>query len=395
MSETTTAPATEKITCMICGATAHAMAIHLRDSHEGYTIEKYQAEFPGAPLMSAACAARLEAKRKQEEAARRAMEEQEEEQALIADTTAMPLSELFGIEGAGTKKPDGSPIMVERLGSTEWDMQVPDKIDSYVFDVEMLKVILMGTALNIPTYMWGHAGTGKTSLIEQTMNRLNRPSIRIQHTGSTEESHILGSMAASPERGTYFEPGPLPLAMKYGWTYLADEYDFAFPQVLAVYQPVLEGKALVIKEAPADSGWRVIRPHPNFRFMATGNTNGTGDATGLYGGTNVQNAANYERFGIVEKMPYMDAETEAAIISAQTNIKAIDAKRLVKFATLVREAYDAKRIAATIGPRALINAAQVGVARASFMKGLNSAFLNRLRPKDQEICLQLAQRVLS
>ena len=37
--------------------------------------------------------------------------------------------------------------------------------------------------------------------------------------------------------------------MKHGWVYLADEYDFAFPQILGVYQPVLEGEALVIKEA--------------------------------------------------------------------------------------------------------------------------------------------------
>lgn len=49
--------------------------------------------------------------------------------------------------------------------------------------------------------------------------------------------------------------------MKHGWMYLADEYDFAQPNVLSVYQAVLEGKPLYIKEA--DAANRVIKPHPN------------------------------------------------------------------------------------------------------------------------------------
>lgn len=68
--------------------------------------------------------------------------------------------------------------------------------------------------------------------------------------------------------------------MKHGWVYLADEYDFAFPQILGVYQPVLEGEALVIKEATPE--WRRITPHERFAFIGTGNTNGSGDETGLY-----------------------------------------------------------------------------------------------------------------
>lgn len=377
---------TEKIKCEICGAEVHAISIHIRDSHTDWTVEKYQETYPDAALMSELAKARIAERKAQIKA---------KDEPSASSTNMQPMFKLFGLNGR-TKhslRADGSPVMVETLPDGEWHMQVPQVDNNYVFNVEILKVMLMGIALRIPTYLWGHAGSGKTTILEEICARTNRPMIRIQHTGSTEESHILGQMAANKD-GTYFEAGPLPMAMKYGWVYLADEYDFAFPQVLAVYQPVLEGKALVIKEAPADSEWRIVKPHPNFRIVATGNTNGAGDESNLYLGTNVQNSANYERFGVVEQMPYMEKKQEMAVVAAQGSISIEDAERLVKYAHLIRDAFDSRKIGATIGPRVLINAAKVGVARASFMKGLNNAFINRLTLKDREIATQLAQRVL-
>lgn len=378
----------DKISCCICNTDVHTIAIHLRDHHEGVTIESYKEMYPGAPILSKLASDRMAQLAKEKEA------REAESKTLEVKAEKKPLHELFSLKrDALSLRADGSPIMIDVLPDTEWSLQVPEVDPNYIFNVEVLKVMIMGMALNIPTYIWGHAGTGKTTIIEQIAAITNRPLIRTQHTGSTEEAHILGQLAAT-EKGTHFEAGPLPMAMKHGWVYLADEYDFAFPQVLAVYQSVLEGKALVIKEAPADSGWRIVKPHPNFRFFATGNTNGTGDETGLFSGTNVQNAANYERFGIVEKMPYMSKQQEAAVVAAQGGISLPDAERLVQFAHLIRDAFDAKKIAGTAGPRVLINSAKVGVARASFMKGLNNAFINRLSTKDREIVTQIAQRVL-
>lgn len=60
----------------------------------------------------------------------------------------------------------------------------------------------------------------------------------------------------------------------------------------------------------------------------------------------------------------------------------------------VRDAYNGKKIKATIGPRVLINAAKIAIARASFMKGLEFAFINRLSTKDREVVTQIAQRIL-
>ncbi len=388
-----TAVTDEKIKCELCGAETHAIQIHLKEAHKGVTLAQYQEQFPDAPLMSEFAKARVAAARAEKE--ERAAPVKHVVSESMPDIAKRAMAKVFGLGTTkSAKRADGSDIMIDVLGTSEWDMQVPDVDENYIFNIDVLKTMLMGIALNIPTYLWGHAGTGKSTIIEQICCRTRRPMIRVQHTGSTEESHIIGQMVADLATGTKWSPGPLPIAMKYGFVYLADEYDFSYPQVLAVYQAVLEGKPLVIKEAPADSEWRVVHPHPNFRFFATGNTNGSGDTTGLYQGTNMQNAANYERFGIVEEMPYMSAKQEAAVVAAQAGIALDDAEKLVSFAAMVRNAFDARQIRATCGPRVLINAGRVAVAKASFMKGLHNAFLNRLSPKDKEICLGLAQRVL-
>jgi cobaltochelatase CobS len=190
---------------------------------------------------------------------------------------------------------------------------------------------------------------------------------------------------------TVFELGPLALAMQHGWLYMADEYDFALPNVTSVYQAVLEGKALVIKEA--DAANRVIKPNPNFRFLGTGTTNGSGDETGLYQGTNLQNAANYDRFGVVIQMNYMPKKQEMQVLINQSGLEKGDAERFVTFATMVREAFDGGKLSSTISPRTLITASRLGIKKGSWTAGLALSFSNKLSRIDREVVDGLMQRV--
>ena len=226
-------------------------------------------------------------------------------------------------------------------------------------------------------------------------SRTGRPFIRVQHTVNTEESHILGQMHVNSLNGhavTEFALGPLPLAMLNGWVYCADEYDFALPSVSAVYQPVLEGHSLIIKEAPAE--FRVIKPHANFRFVGTGNTNGGGDETGLYQGTQIHNAANYSRFGITIEVDYAEQKVEAAIIAGQASIRLDDAKKLVAFGVEVRKSFRGALISTVISTRELITAAKLGLVRGGDWRwGLQMAFANRLSRTDREVVDGYAQRV--
>lgn len=391
----------DRIKCEICGAQIHAVQIHLRQVHPEVSLEEYRQKYPEAPLLSES-AKRLIEERKQRDKEEGSKVEMagasvvpipvRHASSSVITSRKEPLHELFKlgkIKSALNARGDGIPITVFDRTGPDADL-VPDLDPAYIFNVELLKTVLFGIEQHIPTYLWGHSGTGKSTMFKNICAATGRPFMRVQHTANTEESHILGQWTVKGGE-TVFELGPLPLAMKHGWFYLADEYDFAFPSVLSVYQPVLEGEPLIIKEAPPEL--RVIHPSEHFGFGATGNTNGTGDETGLYQGTNMQNAANYERFGIVEKVEYMAKNQEIAIVVNQTGAVKEDAEKLVDFATQIREAYEGNKMTMTVSPRSLIFAAKIGRARNNFKVGLAHAFINRLTKVDREVANGICQRV--
>jgi cobaltochelatase CobS len=352
------------------------------------TLQQYQSEYPDAPIMTDAVRARIE------QATQVNMVGSQQAATVTQLRTPDHDVALHDVFGLGSTKEAlnarGDAIKLQRLGSHAFEDMVPDIDEAYVFDIEMLKQVCLGLQVNIPTYIWGHAGTGKTTLVQQVCARLNRPAYRIQHTLNMIEADVVGDWRAR-DGNTYFELGPLPLAMQHGWVYISDEYDRAPPGVTALYQAVLEGAPLVIKEAPPE--FRVIRPHKNFRIIATGNTNGSGDETGLYAGTMTGDAANYSRFGITERAPYMDPKAEAALIELKCSVPAQWATDLVRWANMVRDAFDASKITCTVGPRELIYAARVGSYRNDIKLGIRSAMLNRMNDVDREVCTELVQRI--
>ena len=385
-----------KIICRLCGDRVHVIKKHLTDCHPYSTIEDYQKAFPSDPIYSRKAQELMDQKRleKRKEIVTEPAKPIEPVTASYAggfNTHNEALHSLFRL--AGNKAAFGHrgneiPITVaeppESLAAF-----VPEEDENYIFQVELLKTALLGIETNIPTYLWGNAGTGKTTLVEQVCAITKRPFLRVQHTRDTESAHIAGQWMVK-DGHTVFELGPLAYCMKHGLLYLADEYDFAMPAILAVYQPVLEGKALVIKEA--DEANRIIKPHPMFRFVATGNTNGTGDETGLYQGTMIQNAANYERFGIVEEVHYMEGHLEVGVITGQGGVPSEIAHELVNYARMIREAFANGKIGLPISPRALINAALSGRRLGSFKRGLALAYINRLSRVDQEAAREVLNR---
>lgn len=295
------------------------------------------------------------------------------------------------VSGDISKIPTLKGVNVSKRGQIKNPLVTGFKLESVGND-NFYGFCLDGDHLYMTSDFIVHHNTGKSSMYEQVCARTNRPYMRVQHTANTEESHIIGQILANKD-GTYFEPGPLTLAMKHGFVYNADEYDFAHASILGVYQPVLEGKPLLIKEAPVE--WRVVKPHKNFRFVATGNTNGSGDEAGLYAGTNIGNSANYSRFGITDHVKYMPKKQEAAVIAAQGDIDIEDAKLLVEFATKIRTAFDSSQMSATIGPRELIYAAKLGLRKGSWKRGVELAFINRMGTVDMEVASGIAQRIFA
>jgi cobaltochelatase CobS len=372
-----------KIECKIDGARVHSIQVHIKKTYPSeWSIARYQKEYPGEPLLSPKAQEAVLQKNAETAAA-----------AVIDAAGRKPLAEIFGIPPNKALNGRGQPITVACFDETSEECApfIPDVDKNYVFNIELLKSVLIGYELNKTVYLHGLHGSGKTTLLEQVAARTKRPFLRLQHTINTEEAHILGQWTVK-EGETVFALGPLPIAMLQGLIYCADEYDFALPSVSAVYQPVLEGKPLLIKDAPPEM--RVIRPHKNFRIVGTGNTNGCGDETGLYQGTQIQNAANYSRWAITEEVEYPEEKIETAIVAGQSGARMEEASKLVRFATEVRKAFRGGQISSTVSPRELINAAFLGLVRGGDWRGgLKLAFANRLSRTDREVCDQFAQRI--
>lgn len=379
------------IVCQICGDETHVIASHLKEKHTTFSLDEYRAMYPDAPLISEG--AKLAMTMKQAEVNPTVEPDVIEDR---GDREIRAFNRVFGIpdnikSARSTRTGKAIPITVMKDGTKpDFAAYVPKVDQNYIFPIEATKLVLLGIETRVPHYLVGHAGTGKSTLIEQVHARTKRPMMRIQHTVNMEESHLLG-LYVIRDGETVWEPGPLQIAMKNGITLLADEYDRAPPQVLSVYQPVLEGKALITKEAPPE--WRVIEPHPDFRIAATGNTNGAGDDSGLYPSTALQDFANYERFGIMVEVDFMPPKQEAAVVRKQAGVPQEFADKLVDFATRLRKEFKDGNISAPVSPRSLINAAKVGAALYDFYRGVQHAITMRMNPVDRRAAEEIAQRV--
>lgn len=385
------------VRCEIDGVWVHNIPAYLKRVHPDVTVEAYQEQYPDgklrSPRMEAAAAAKAAAAMS---ATVHKLTPRGAAGVHNPTVNRKPFAEVFGLGAApAAMNKRGDPIMIGVLSDLTPDLadMVPEVDEKYIFDIDLLKTVMMAVEMRKNGLFWGFHGTGKTTVLEQYCAHTNRPAIRVQHTINTEEAHVLGQFILIGKE-TVFNPGPLAYAMRYGLVYIADEYDFALPSVTSVYQPVMEGKALVIKEACPE--WRIVPPHPNFRFLATGNTNGGGDETGLYQGTQLQNAANYSRFGITKQVNYMPEKLETSVVSSQGGILDEDAKALVKVAGLVRDSYARGDIGVTVSPRELINAAEIGRALGGdWRMGLELAYTNRLNTVDREAVNSIIQRIIA
>lgn len=285
---------------------------------------------------------------------------------------------------------------------------IPAKHDDYVFRKELLADVLgflskpRGDAL----YLSGPTGSGKTSVITEVAARLNWPVEQITMNSRFEFSQLKGQFGlVSTENGgqeTRFMHGPLAVAMKYGHILLLNEVDLADPGELSGLNDVLEGRPLVIPENRGE----IIKPHPMFRVVVTGNSCGNGDATGLYQGVVQQNIAAMDRYRFLQVV-YLEPGIELQLLLkavpalGKTADQKAMAEKMVELAQAVRNQFlgedgQGGNLGVTLSTRTLIRWGHLTVsssAKRPLMHGLERSLLFRCEPRDRMAVFSMAVQI--
>jgi cobaltochelatase CobS len=352
----------EMIECRICGEMVLLMEQHLKDAHDGFSLQEYLDSFPGAPICSTTALPELAATK--ERISRVKVD------VSVADAFGvdMPMKTVQGFEKPRKTTPDVDPY--------------------YVFTKKNLAICLYAMMTGSDRVLFsGPTGAGKSSIVEQVAARLNWGFCRLNLDEDISRADLIGQWVLKGKE-MVFQYGLLPTAMMEGDVLCLDEWDFVNPGVGMLLQPVLEGKALVIPETG-----ETIMPSPDFRVFATANTIGQGDPTGLYNGAQAQNFAQLDRFSMVGIVDYPPREAEKKILLLKAGVGEEVAEDLLDVAEYVRNAFMKNETMATLSTRTVVNIAQKQIAFGVVREAYEIGFLNKLNPDDRVFVSEVIQRV--
>jgi len=287
-----------------------------------------------------------------------------------------------------------------------WDHDhpyVPDVDTAYVFDPETLIPVLLAVVNNRIPWLRGHTGTGKTTLAEQVYARLKLPVFRLNLDSDITRGELVGREVIRTDSDgktvTEFVDGIIPMAMQQPCLLLLDEVDAARPDMGFVLQRLLEGKGFMLLE----DGGRTVVPHQHFRMIATANTNGRGDETGLYSGTRALGTAFVNRFKPYIEVDYMTEDEEVELLHDKNPaLDKDDCKTIARYATEHRTAFKQSDVTLACSPRdTLAFAASAvdykrcfGSGSGWMMLALKHSILNAADSDDKQALEGLASRVI-
>jgi cobaltochelatase CobS len=359
-----------------------------------------------ASLMKAIEEAKAEAKRAIEEASRKA--------------AAMPVS--MKVEASG-EVPNGSFKMVkasEAFGLEKgkemfdfdvpvwsWDGEhplVPEKKQGYVFRPHELFALLMGIVGRAPTYLHGHTGTGKTTMVEQVAAYLGYPFMRLNFDSDISRMDLIGRDTLVTEDGvtiSKFVDGILPQMMQAPVLGCFDEIDYVRSDIGYVMQRVFEMDNLVLTE----DGGRIVKPHPMFRIFATGNTVGQGDEHGMYQGARPQSLALLDRFTNWIEVKYLDPEDREKLVrGAAPGLEDRMVRMICAYITEHLTAFTGSKVLQPLSPRGYMALAErvatytslypEAMKKQAVMRAFESAVLARASMQDRVVLAGIVERLV-
>ena len=216
---------------------------------------------------------------------------------------------------------------------------IPARVATYVpyghFN-DVKKIVASGKFF--PIFVTGLSGNGKTTMVEQVCNGLNREVVRVNFTNFTDEDDLLGGFRLVNGESVW-QDGPVVVAMQRGAVLLLDELDYGDPRKINCLQSVLEHGRVFLKKMN-----RYVVGAAGFTVVATGNTKGQGgEGSEKFTGTNILNEAFLERFRITIEQEYPTKAIEKKIVLGlmdKSNCRdEVFAENLVKWAEIIRKSF--------------------------------------------------------
>lgn len=272
----------------------------------------------------------------------------------------------------------------------------PARKENYIFRKDLLSKILMWHMQGqdeIGLNLYGPTSGGKTSLVRQIANRLRIPLFELHATDETEANDLTGEYIMK-DGNTVWINGPLTAAAEAGGWFMIDEADQLPPSVMMKLKSPLDGGGISI----IGTG-QFLQPQPGFRIITTMNTDGGGDSTGRYAGTQPQNIAVMNCMTRVE-VPYLDEESETRLLMTVVPGMPEDVvKTLVSVANAVRTAFlgEDSIMNTVLSTRELIRSMRYLVMlhhreNTTIIEDVNDALALSVGKSDQAMLTEIVQR---
>lgn len=297
----------------------------------------------------------------------------------------------------GAPKPSGNTI----LGLVKQDDPLIPALQTDFVPPAFVADLIAGFRLNEPLFIFGPTGCAKTAAVRWLCSKFHLPLLSVTGHNRLEYADLIGHYTVTDGTLSWVD-GPLLTAIRYGCVFCFDELTLCPPETLVGLHGILDRHPLCVPETN-----ELIPVHPQFRFVATDNTNGAGDETGQYTGTLLQNQALMNRCFFI-KADFLAEKQELALLKAYANNRVPEdiLSKMIKFAGDVRSpARQGSKLSfpvtTTISIRDLrrwIDATDVfsflkAQGKNVLLHALERAVLYRLTPTDRATLVQLFKAI--